>query len=67
MGKEEEHKEWDAREELRPMLEQEVEKVLGERGDKEFMFELLCDNEIIEKSKTLNGSNDNEGMTNSYR
>ena len=30
LGKEEEHKEWDSREELRPKLEQEVEMVLGE-------------------------------------
>ena len=64
MGKEEDHKDWDTREEVRPMLEQEVEKVLGERGDKEFIFELLCDNEIVEKSKTLlEGSIKNEEMT----
>ena len=47
-GKEEEHKEWDSREELRPQLKQEVEKVLGEMADNDFTFELLCDDEIIE-------------------
>ena len=48
LGKEEEHKEWDSREELRPKLEQEVEMVLGEMADNDFTFELLCDDEIIE-------------------
>ena len=64
MGREEEHKEWEARELLRPLLEQEVEKVLGKRGDQEFIYELLCDKEIVEKARTLfDGSQENVGMT----
>ena len=64
LGREEDHREWDAKEGIRPMLEQEVERVLGERGDKEFIFELLCDNEIVEKSRNLSdGSEGKEGLT----
>ena len=48
LGSEEEHKEWDAREELRSKLEKEVMEVLREEDDDEFIFTLLCDNEVIE-------------------
>ena len=52
LGSEEEHREWDSREKLRPMLEKEVEEVLGEEDcwepldpfDSEtFFFTLLCE------------------------
>ena len=63
MGKVEKHAEWDSREDLRPLLEQEVERVLGEKGDKEFIYELLCDDEIVERSRALfDGSEDTLGM-----
>ena len=63
LGKEEDHKEWDAREELRPLLEEEVEKVLGYRGDNEFIYGLLCDDEIVEISRTISdGHKESEGM-----
>ena len=52
LGREEEHREWDAREELRPMLEEAVKDVLGEEDDYEFMFTLLCDDAVI---KALRG------------
>ena len=54
LGSEEEHREWDAREELRPLLELTVERVLGVHGDftldddQLFMFTLLCDDAVIE-------------------
>ena len=48
LGSEEEHREWDAREELRSKLEKAVEVVLREERDDEFIFTLLCDNEVIE-------------------
>ena len=51
LGSEEEHREWDAREELRPKLEKEVKEVLGEKMD-EVMFTLLADDAVI---KALRG------------
>ena len=56
MGSEEEHREWDSREELRPMLEKEVEVVLGEEDRLEplnaldsetFLFTLLSDDAVF--------------------
>ena len=64
LGSEEEHREWDAREELRPMLECAVKEVKGLPGPSdyndynayhlysEFMFTLLCDDAVI---KALRG------------
>ena len=52
MGSEEEHRDWDAREELRPELEFVAKLVIGEEGDDEFMFTLLCDDAVI---KALSG------------
>ena len=56
LGSEKEHKEWDAREELRPLLGFTVKRVLGIHGDvavddDEFIFTLLCDNAVIEALK----------------
>ena len=53
LGSEEEHREWDAREELTSLLGFTVKRVLGIRGDftlgdLEFIFTLLCDNAVIE-------------------
>ena len=56
LGSEEEHREWDAREELRPLLGFSVTRVLGIHGDvavgeEEFIFTLFCDNAVIEALK----------------
>ena len=52
MGREEEHREWDAREEVRPELEKEAKEVLSENVEDEFLFTLLCDDAVM---KALRG------------
>ena len=58
LGSEEKHREWEAREELRLVLEKEVKLVLGEEdqlghGDSHrFIFDLLCEDAVI---KALRG------------
>ena len=53
LGREEEHREWDAREEVRAELEKEVKEVLSEEVvEDEFMFTLLCDDAV---TKALRG------------
>ena len=50
LGRDEGHKEWDTREKHRSRLQISVMGVLGmeEAKDKDFIFELLCDNAVIE-------------------
>ena len=47
LGSDGEHMEWDAREELRPILTEVVKEVLGKKGDAEFIHTLLCDSEVV--------------------
>ena len=60
LGSKEEHREWDAREELKPMLERAVKLVLrkedqlelGDSLDSEaFIFALLCEDAVIKALK----------------
>ena len=69
LGSEEEHKEWDTREKLRPRLKQQVERVqwsLGEvweENDHTFIFMLLCDDSVIKAMRSHhvpNGKTDGE-------
>ena len=53
LGGDEEHREWDAREELRSRLEDAAEEGLGknygmEYGRNKFFYTLLCDDAVIE-------------------
>ena len=55
LGSDEEHRDWDAREELRPRLEKATKKVLGKKYGMEsvvdrnnFFYTLLCDDAVFE-------------------
>ena len=51
LGRDEEHREWDAREKLRSRLEEAAEEVLGNesaRDQRKFIYTLLCDDVVID-------------------
>ena len=52
LGSEEEHRDWNTREELTPMLQKTVKFVLGEEdlepSDGKFIFDLLCEDAVME-------------------
>ena len=49
LGRDDEYREWDTREELRLILEVVVKAVNGEEGDSGFLYTLLCDDAVIEE------------------
>ena len=59
LGIEKEHAEWDGREELRPTLRLLLknnlvgETIIGERGEDEFIYNLLWDHEVTEALKMV--------------